>query len=121
MKGKGAFIDELKINQDFLIEQESFQKQMEKKGLRPKTRVLQFRLMPADTRAALQYIEAAAFEHMFLYRVSTQSILNIRFIPHRDPAPSLPAYGKSFPPFARVLRTSGTNAATRRMRFVLHR
>ena len=53
MKGKGTFIAEPKINQDFLIELESFQKEMEKKGLRPETRVLQFRLMPAGARAAL--------------------------------------------------------------------
>ena len=47
MKGKGTFIAEPKINQDFLIELESFQKEMEKKGLLPSTRVLQFQLMPA--------------------------------------------------------------------------
>ena len=64
MKGKGTFIAEPKINQDFLIELESFQKEMEKKGLRPSTRVLQFQLMPAGARIALNL---AMSEHQSVY------------------------------------------------------
>ena len=52
MKGKGTFIAEPKINQDFLIVLESFQKEMTRKGLKPTTKVLQFRSMHADTRIA---------------------------------------------------------------------
>ena len=64
MKGKGTFIAEPKINQDFLIELESFQKEMEKKGLRPSTRVLQFQLIPAGARIALNL---AMSEHHSVY------------------------------------------------------
>lgn len=53
MKGKGTFIAEPKINQDFLIELESFQIEMEKKGLEPSTRVLQFHRMHAGARTAV--------------------------------------------------------------------
>ena len=52
VKGKGTFISESKIKQDFLIVLESFPEEMQRKGLLPTTKVLQFEAVKADEKVA---------------------------------------------------------------------
>ena len=48
IKGRGTFISEPKIKQDFLIELKSFSEEMRQKGLTPTTQVLDFRQIECD-------------------------------------------------------------------------
>jgi GntR family transcriptional regulator len=52
VKGKGTFISESKIKQDFLIVLESFTEEMQRKGLVPTTKVLRFETVKADQKVA---------------------------------------------------------------------
>jgi GntR family transcriptional regulator len=49
-KGRGTFVSRPKINQDFLLILESFDDEMQKKGLRPETEVLEFEKAESDRR-----------------------------------------------------------------------
>ncbi|MFP4562565.1 MAG: GntR family transcriptional regulator [Spirochaetia bacterium] len=49
-KGKGTFVSRPKINQDFLLVLESFNDEMQQKGLRPETEVLEFEKTESDRR-----------------------------------------------------------------------
>ncbi|MCP4400743.1 MAG: GntR family transcriptional regulator [bacterium] len=48
MKGKGTFISERKIRQEFLLVLDSFNDEMRRKGLLPTTKVLEFSLSTCD-------------------------------------------------------------------------
>lgn len=52
IKGRGTFIAEPKIRQDFLIELKSFSEEMQQKGLIPTTQVLDFRRVECDERVS---------------------------------------------------------------------
>ena len=49
-KGRGTFVSRPKINQDFLLILESFNDEMQQKGLHPKTEVLEFEKAESDRR-----------------------------------------------------------------------
>ena len=51
-KGKGSFVTRQKIKQDFLLVLESFNTEMQEKGLKHETRVLSLKLRGASSRAA---------------------------------------------------------------------
>lgn len=50
LKGKGTFISESKITQDFLVALESFADEMQRKGLVPTTRILELEMARADEK-----------------------------------------------------------------------
>ena len=50
LKGKGTFITEHKIKQDFLLVLDSFNNEMRRKGLVPTTKVLEFTLFKSDNQ-----------------------------------------------------------------------
>ena len=52
MKGKGTFITEQKIKQDFLIVLDSFNDDVQRKGLVPATKVLELTLAKSDERVS---------------------------------------------------------------------
>jgi GntR family transcriptional regulator len=52
VKGRGTFIAEPKIRQDFLIALKSFSEEMQQKGLTPSTEVLDFRNVACDERVS---------------------------------------------------------------------
>lgn len=52
IKGRGTFIAEPKIRQDFLIALKSFSEEMQQKGLTPTTKVLDFRSVECDERGS---------------------------------------------------------------------
>lgn len=51
-KGRGTFVSRPKINRDFLFALESFNDEMQQKGIKPATRVLEFETVPAEERVA---------------------------------------------------------------------
>jgi GntR family transcriptional regulator len=50
MKGKGTFVAEKKVTQDFLLLLKSFNDEMREKGLTPATKVLEFKVENSDER-----------------------------------------------------------------------
>ncbi len=52
IKGRGTFIAEPKIQQDFLVALQSFSEEMQQKGLTPTTQVLDFRKIECDGHIA---------------------------------------------------------------------
>jgi GntR family transcriptional regulator len=51
-KGKGSFVSRSKIKQDFLLVLESFNTEMQEKGLKPETRLLSMKVRGASSQAA---------------------------------------------------------------------
>ncbi len=69
MKGKGTFVAEPKISQDFLIVLESFEKEMRSKGLSPSTQVLEFGKSESTSRIATQLRLSVSTDVYFLQRL----------------------------------------------------
>ena len=83
LKGKGTFIAEKKVHQDFL---NSFNDEMQEKGLTPTTRVLEFRVDEADDHVAANLTLPKASKIIRLRRLRCVNeepiVLDLSFLPY---------------------------------------
>jgi len=68
-KGKGSFVSRQKIKQDFLLVLESFNTEMQEKGLVPETNLLSLKLRGASPRAAEVFNIEAGEDLVFISRL----------------------------------------------------
>lgn len=64
LKGKGTFVSEPKIQQEFIQKLVSFTEEMEQKGLKSSTKVLRLEVMPASKKTSA-YLSLAAGEPVY--------------------------------------------------------
>ncbi len=68
IKSKGTFVTHPKINQDFLKKLESFQDQMRRLGMEPRTELLKLETVKADAQVAKALQIAEGEDVIYLYR-----------------------------------------------------
>ncbi len=82
LKGKGTFVAEKKVNQDFLL---SFNDEMQEKGLTPTTRVMEFKMDEADEHIAATLMIPKASDVIRLRRLRSVNgeplVLDLSFLP----------------------------------------
>jgi len=86
VKGKGTFISESKIKQDFLITLESFTEEMQRKGFVPGTKVLELKLAKADEKISEALKVPIGSEVVQLRRLRSANnrpiVLVVTFLPY---------------------------------------
>lgn len=90
IKGKGTFIAEPKIKQDFLIVLKSFTEEMREKGLIPKTQVLGVEQEPCDEKVSKALNIAVGSEVIQLKRLRSANNIPIVLVTTFLPAAKLP-------------------------------
>lgn len=68
-KGKGSFVSRQKIKQDFLLVLESFNEEMQEKGLNPETKLVSMKMRGASARAAEVFGIEAGEDLVFISRL----------------------------------------------------
>jgi len=87
-KGKGTFVAEKKVTQDFLLVLKSFNDEMQEKGLNPTTKVLEFKVEKPDERIRGMLHLQAEHRVIRLRRLravdSSPMVLVLTFLPEKD-------------------------------------
>ena len=85
MKGKGTFVAEPKVKQDFFIALTSFNEEMQRQGLVPRTKVLELKRVTADAKIAKALNVPAGIDVVKLVRLRSVNdkvvLLLMTFLP----------------------------------------
>ena len=90
IKGKGTFIAEPRIKQDFLIALKSFTEEMQEKGLVPKTQILELEKEPCDEKVSKALNIPIGSEVIQLKRLRSTNNIPIVLVVTFLPAAKLP-------------------------------